>query len=898
MEVTVLASAVGGLLLGGAVRGVGVVRGEAKAAVVVPAGGSTRTDAFRGATDLIHYVARITSRTLPLVAEDRGLYRRQGTAWKLTRFSPEAPAPQPGVRIHVGWTRRALREVGKAALEGKDMDAFLIRATPDAVFLVGKNDWGTAYACWEFLEAHGNVRWFMPGEFGEDVPQQETLIVPEGERLYEPAYGHRQYSYATGGWRDGREQLDWLARNRVRARLYYHHNLYQVFDPGKWAAKHPDVFPILGGKRRTPGRGNSGGWQPCLTHPAAVEITMDYAREFFKKRRTAGSISLGINDGGGYCECARCLKTVDESLPEAGRRSRWFFEYANAVAERFDEEFPHRCIGFLLYGRCKLPPKDLEIHPRLIGFLVKTSSSLITEEGKREFDELLAEQRKYTPHFALYDWFYGAQLYIPRLQIRQAKYWLEHGYEMGARHIKAEAYMNWGLDGFKYWLHARLMWAPSRDVDAMLDEFFPRFFKESAGPMREYFRIVEELTVKPVMAVAEDGTEHPVNFGFRQPKQFDSFPPEAVQRCEPLLDEAAQLARAFVVQKRVAYYRSGFDVAKRMTLQYHLGKKALPLLGDPETLPEGMPHLVAALQQVREAHELYEWRLTGDWHCVTSPYGITPNASIFEVPSRGRIAAATTLARGAVDALRARGGAVTPALAAQALGAVLERSLARIGDRNAYDLCKREIVPMAGKIAICNRAAAPAIDGRLDDECWQRAAVHSDFIQGDTIKPAEFRTEMRTAHDGSRLFVAFRCRQDPAKMLLWTTNRDGRVWREESVELLLNRPADTKAEERCQVIVGARGNIFDYFNGSAKWDGDIAVGARLENDGYVVELSVPLADIGWAPSKERFLRANFARNVYAREQLRGGNPRETSTWYSTAFGNLDPQARGWLIFND
>jgi hypothetical protein len=134
-------------------------------------------------------------------------------------------------------------------------------------------------------------------------------------------------------------------------------------------------------------------------------------------------------------------------------------------------------------------------------------------------------------------------------------------------------------------------------------------------------------------------------------------------------------------------------------------------------------------------------------------------------------------------------------------------------------------------------------------------------------------------------------------LLAWTRERDGRVWREDGIEVLLNRPSDTTPEQRMQAIVSTSGNIFDYYDGKATWDGDIEVKTLLKPDSYVIEMSLPVKDVGMDPAKERFLRINFVRNVYARKEMQGGEPKEISNWYLTPFSNLDPKARGWLVFN-
>ncbi|MBM4049075.1 MAG: DUF4838 domain-containing protein, partial [Planctomycetes bacterium] len=566
--------------------------GEGSAAVVVlPA--DAKGETLYAAIELSQYVGKITGRDLPLIAEGVGVYQRAARNWQVTPFARLKTRPEGKPEIHVGWTSRALKELDKAKVEKLDVDGFLIKTTSEAIFLVGPKDWSTAYAVFTFLEDFCGVRWFMPGEMGEDVPRASTLAVPLVEKTYEPAYLHRQYSGFQ--WRNHPELQRWAMHQKVRPRLQYHHNLYAVFDVRKHGEKYPDLYPTIDGRRRIPAAGTTAGWQPCLSHPKAVELAVEYAKEVFTKNPDASSISLGINDGGRYCECERCMKLVNPDAPKSERRAVWFFQFANKVAEQFDQLFPAKVIGYLLYGECHLPP-DMKIHRRLIGFEVFPSFRLIVPEHKAEFDARMANLSKNVPVFALYDWFYGDGLCVPRLQIRQAKYWLEHGYKSGARHIKAEAYMNWGLDGFKYWMHTRLMWDPSLDVDKMLDEFFTRFFRESAKPMSDYFKVVERYTVAPI-TVRKDDRDVLLNFHFRHPEQLDTFPPKAVEECEPLLDQAEKLAESDLVRRRIQYYRTGFTVAKMMTIRHHLAKDAMPLLEKPETLPQGMPLLARAMSK-------------------------------------------------------------------------------------------------------------------------------------------------------------------------------------------------------------------------------------------------------------------------------------------------------------
>ena len=61
-------------------------------------------------------------------------------------------------------------------------------------------------------------------------------------------------------------------------------------------------------------------------------------------------------------------------------------------------------------------------------------------------------------------------------------------------------------------------------------------------------------------------------------------------------------------------------------------------------------------------------------------------------------------------------------------------------------------------VAIATRATAPRVDGRLDDEVWNRATPTGSFRQRDPEEgaPGTERTEVRVLYDDEALFVGVR----------------------------------------------------------------------------------------------------------------------------------------------
>ena len=70
---------------------------------------------------------------------------------------------------------------------------------------------------------------------------------------------------------------------------------------------------------------------------------------------------------------------------------------------------------------------------------------------------------------------------------------------------------------------------------------------------------------------------------------------------------------------------------------------------------------------------------------------------------------------------------------------------------------------------------APAIDGKLDDECWKKAGKIGDFIQSEPVPGAKPRdpTDVYVIFDREKLYVGFECfKQNPDQILGSAMERD------------------------------------------------------------------------------------------------------------------------------
>jgi len=873
------------LVLAYAAEGAVQLAPSADGPIVVTVGGSQ--ECTYAAIDVARYL-RQCSPCNPQVwlGRSRALHWHKNRWWPVRDWKYDEAVLGETTTIHVGPTPQCAAVLGER-VKPLDDDGFIIETEGDSVMILGKTLRASGFGATTFLEEFCGVRWFVPGELGEDVPYHAKLVVRDTDKVYEPAYLHR--------WPSGRNSdigsiSDWLRRNRFVHRFDFHHNLWRIFAPEKYAKEYPDIYPILGGRRRIPKPGVKASWQPCLTHPKAVDLTMQYAHDFFKKKPEFGSISVAISDGGGYCECERCLKLVDKNQPEQGERSKWFFQYANKVARRVAKEFPGKKVGYLGYGRCKLIPPSLKLEPNLICFLVTPSWNLVTEHGRKAFDEMVANTTTYAPHFALYNWYYGGGIVVPAVYPPAVKYYLHEGHQRGAIGSYTESYYNWGLDGLKYWVYARLLWDPSQDIRKLWDEAIARFYRRAAEPMAAYFADAEMCIYGPANTMINQEGEPRVTIGmFRRGEHLHTFTPEVVERLRGHLDQAEKQARSPIVKRRVKYASQAFGVTEIVAKHYWASREANELLDQNAPIDKTIAALRPAAGPDADVDLYYRWVLKGDRYQVRRP-----TDTIFAPMAKAQARLAGVMSQQIADAVSA---SPSPATRDAALEKVKKNVEQLVGSDPDLQRLLARLYSNAGKVAFARRTGtAPAIDGEIDDACWEGAEAHTGFWVNSTGSPAKYKTVCRFAFDDQYLYCSFQCYQDVEKILVVSSARDGRVWREGSVELILNRPGVTDPKEYFQIMTNSEGNIFDILKGDVAFNMNAEIATSIQKDHYVLEWALPWKEMQFDPKKDRRLRMNVVRNVFEHIRARTNTQTELSNWYLTARGNRDLIARGWVFF--
>ncbi|MGD0093220.1 MAG: sugar-binding protein [Planctomycetota bacterium] len=195
---------------------------------------------------------------------------------------------------------------------------------------------------------------------------------------------------------------------------------------------------------------------------------------------------------------------------------------------------------------------------------------------------------------------------------------------------------------------------------------------------------------------------------------------------------------------------------------------------------------------------------------------------------------------------------------------------------------------------------APAIDGKLDDECWRnRPEITNMVLRGAATRvPARVQTHTTLLYDDQALYVAIKLDEpNPQGLRKNYVQYDGQLWWDDSVELyietgcshqeyfkLMSNALGTRADWRGKnTPMGFQ--MFDWGTG-AEW----TVGAHVGADFWSLEFRIPWSDLETPPPQPGTV---WTFEVVRFRYAEGGGKNEYSSWNVGAthdkpgnFGNI------------
>lgn len=358
--------------------------------------------------------------------------------------------------------------------------------------LQGGTSNGTRNGVNSFLERFLGVRWLMPTEVGESVPQAATITVPETDLTDAPFFLNRRVPYTQ---QERPEVQEWWARQKLGYSLYLSHgHNFERPIPASLFDEHPDYFPMFNGVRVPP----TGRYKLCLSNDALINAFAQEAIAYFDANPQATSYSLSPSDSAGWCQCPECVALYEDDPQGELSVTPAVLHFYNGVAKIVGEKYPDKVLAGYVYAQYVYPPHEpITLEPNV--FLVWAPSfdygyTLFRPELQQRWEDLVAQWTQVTDKLAYYD--------LPNSIANDAgapnppglkilKFLYPRLKDAGMKGVYVYGQAAWGTGAPTNYLLAKLAWDPDADIDALFDEFMQRAYGEGAEEIRQMYLLLD-----------------------------------------------------------------------------------------------------------------------------------------------------------------------------------------------------------------------------------------------------------------------------------------------------------------------------------------------------------------------------------------------------------------------
>jgi hypothetical protein len=408
----------------------------------------------KAAEDFQLWIKEMTGATLPL-----------GDAAESIRIATDKNLPDEGYRI---------------AVDGKQL------------ILTGGAGRGVINAVYALLEEDLSCRFYTNDSIV--LPKSPTLKLAVVPRTYAPKLILRDPFYFASF------NPVWSLRNRTNAPdaavpeehgghvdyggLFVHTHA-TLLPPDRYAHDHPDYFFLNADGKRSAA-------QLCPTHPETVRIVTENVLKTLKEKPHTEIVSISKNDNAGdqICQCERCKKLrADEGGTDMANQ----LFLVNQVAEAVEKQYPKVWVDTLAYLETIKPP--LKIRPRK-NVIIRLCNDTVGAWGRpftpaRELPvaQILGDWSAIHDRFSIWDYNINFSHFLapmPNMDViaENIRFWVDHQaiglLTQGGYQSTSER------DELRSWVIAKLMWDPSLDVHALVNDFIEGHYGPAAPMLKEY----------------------------------------------------------------------------------------------------------------------------------------------------------------------------------------------------------------------------------------------------------------------------------------------------------------------------------------------------------------------------------------------------------------------------
>jgi len=355
------------------------------------------------------------------------------------------------------------------------------------ILIAGQNETATMKAICRFLEETG-CQYFMDNALGEVYPRSKTITVGVLNITEKPGLMLRKIWGS--GWSGQSLWKIWNGAGGLSMDMGHAWSRYvdeQVFQA------HPEYFALRDGQRR------KGGWY-CTSNS---ELRKIFAQGVVS--RGGYNPSVSPPDGTGYCQCQTCRAQDDPDNiePSSGVPSMTnrYVDFLDEVAREVAKVHPDWLLSFYCYADYTQPPTlNRKLSPNLVAWIAPIRYSRYHHIGSPNSASAMQLARVIdgwagaAQHIAYRTYNYNlAECLVPFSKLSVWKHDIPYLAKKGYIGINLESLANWEIYGPHLYQSIRLAYDPNADSDALMDDYFAKFYGPRAGPfMKQYWLSIDK----------------------------------------------------------------------------------------------------------------------------------------------------------------------------------------------------------------------------------------------------------------------------------------------------------------------------------------------------------------------------------------------------------------------
>ena len=477
-------------------------------AIAIPlASGAGLTLAASGHTRYAIVIAPNASPTVQHAAHELSSDMRKISEAQFAVISDQLSGPA----IYVGPSADLTAAFPKLRLQLLPNEGFLIQTSGKNLALAGKDDRGTLYAVYSFLEDHLGVCWYSPHD--TFIPHHQVVRIPSLNERQAPAFTYRdtdEYVVLRHAQWDAHLKLNGI---NVPDRAYLGgnfrlfngaENFYKLVPPSKYFADHPEYYSLINGKRCDTHLDS----QLSLVNPNVFRIITKQLVAEAKANPNLLTLGLSPNDtyhGDGESQGARS-KASDARY---GAPSGTLLNFVNKVAVAVQQQFPHRKIWLetLAYQYNQKPPLPgtIKAGPHVLVCMAPDldfAHSIAAPQNHSALEDLLGWDKVAPGHLQIWEYVTNFHNYLQPFPDwdelgTDMKFYHEHG--VSGMFCEGDYNSVGEMQVMRTWVMAHLMWNPKLNVWKLVREFSNGYYGAAGPYIYRYLRLLSGQLRKPNM---------------------------------------------------------------------------------------------------------------------------------------------------------------------------------------------------------------------------------------------------------------------------------------------------------------------------------------------------------------------------------------------------------------